>query len=141
MSNDLPKLDNTSLEALSELEKNTPDAVKGLRAHERLSIRSKVVAEPGNASDRLSMKVQGVTGDLSASGCQVLFPLPLGVGDIYRISFDRTQVDVAPVFARCMRCRVVRDDAYEAGFAFFTSLDLAAAVHADEQPAARRSIA
>ena len=133
----LPKLDSASLEALSELERNTPDAVKQQRAHERVSIRCKVVAEPGNASDRLSMKVQGLTGDLSTGGCQVLFPVPVGVGDLYRLSFDRSMVDTAPIYVRCMRCRVVRDDAYEVGFLFFQPMDLEAALRSGEGPGGR----
>lgn len=137
----MPGLDKTSIEALAELERNTPDSVKKMRSHERLTVRCKVIVQPGNASDRIQMKVQGVTGDMSATGTQVLLPVPIGVGDIFRISFDRTVINVAPTFARCMRCRVVRDDAFETGFSFFSPIDLTLATSTDTQSVDRREIA
>jgi hypothetical protein len=76
----------------------------------------------------LKFKIQGVTGDVSAGGCQVLFPIPLGVGDIYLLTFDKSKVAVDSVFARCLRCRLIREDAYEAGFKFFDPIDVSEAV-------------
>lgn len=121
------QIDLADADLLSELQQSTPEAVKGARAHTRLDIRSKVFVQPGNMSQRLSMKIQGVTGDVSAGGCQLLLPIPILVGDIYWISFDRQLLDIIPVYGRCMRCRVVREDAFEAGFAFFKTVDLSAA--------------
>lgn len=109
---------------LQELEQSTPDAIKAARAHTRITVRSHVIAQPGNMSERLSMKVKGVTGDISGGGCQLLFPIPLLVGDIYWIVFDRAVLDVQPLLARCTRCRIVRDDAFEAGMAFFSTIEL-----------------
>jgi hypothetical protein len=111
-------------EILEELENSTPERVRSQRAHDRLQIRAKIVARPGNASQRLDLKLQGFTGDVSSGGCQALFPLPLMVGDIYQITFDRSMLDLPPVLARCMRCRLVRDDAFEAGMAFLQPIDL-----------------
>jgi len=116
--------DPESFELLRELEQNTPDSVKKMRSHTRLSIRVKVVVQPGNASDRLTLKVQGVTGDLSAGGCQMLLPVPLGVGDVYWLAFDQATLPVPPLMARCMRCRLIREDAFECGFAFFKPVDI-----------------
>ncbi len=113
-----------TLELLAELERSTPDAVKRARAHTRLDIRCKVFAQPGDMSRRLDMKLQGMTGDISRGGCQALFPLALHVGDIFFLSFDRSVLDVAPVLARCMRCRMIREDAFETGLAFFNSVEL-----------------
>jgi hypothetical protein len=113
-----------SLELLAELERSTPDAVKKARAHTRLEVRCKVFAQPGDMSRRLDMKLQGVTGDISKGGCQALFPLPLHVGDIFSLSFDRSVLDIPPVLARCMRCRMIRDDAFETGLSFFVHVDL-----------------
>lgn len=119
-----PDQSGETLELLAELERSTPDAVKRSRAHERLNVRAKVIVQFGDMSRRLDMKLQGMTGDISKGGCQALFPLPLHVGDIYYLSFDRSALDVAPVMARCMRCRMIRDDAFETGFAFFSSVEL-----------------
>ena len=107
---------------LTELQRRTPDALRRERAHTRITVRAKVLVQPGNMSQRLDMKLQGVSGDVSAGGCQLLVPLPVGVGDIFWLAFDRTTLDIAPIYARCLRCREVRADAFEAGFAFFNKI-------------------
>ena len=121
-------LEDDVLETLADFERNTPDAVKRARVATRLRVKAKVIAQPGNSGDRLKFKIQGVTGDVSSGGCQALFPIPLRVGDVYWLNFDRDQLDVDSVFARCLRCRLIREDAYEAGFKFFEPIDVANAV-------------
>ena len=114
------------LAAMTELERNTSESIRASRAHDRLSMKMKVIGQPGNMSQRHEFRVQGVTGDVSKGGCCVLFPVPLMVGDIYVLSFDRKVLNVTPVMARCLRCRLLRDDAFECGFGFFAELDLKA---------------
>ena len=113
-----------ALDALADLERNTADDVKQMRAHMRIRVKSEVVAQPGNSSDRRKIKVRGVMGDISAGGCQILFPVPLQVGDIYWLTFDRNKLELNHMFARCVRCRMVREDAFEAGFSFFSAVDI-----------------
>ena len=72
----------------------------------------------------LKFKVKGVTGDISEGGCSVLLPIPVPVGDVFRLHFDRSQLDLPMTFARCLRCRLVREDAFEAGFVFFKAIAL-----------------
>ena len=119
--------DDDVLESLADFERNTSDSVKRSRTSTRVRVKSKVVAQPGNSGDRLKFKIQGVTGDVSTGGCQILFPIPLRVGDIYWLTFDRQQLKLDSIFARCLRCRLIREDAYEAGFKFFDPIDLSAA--------------
>ena len=109
---------------LQEIEQQTSEEIRKQRTHERVCIKAKVILQSGNSSELLSYKVQGVTGDVSEGGCRAMFPIPIGVGDIYRLQFDREQLDVPLVFARCMRCKLVREDAYEAGFSFFSPLQI-----------------
>ena len=116
--------EDISFEILQEMERQTQEEIRRLRAHERLAIKTRVVVQPGNSSQMLNLKVQGVTGDISAGGCRAMFPFPLGVGDIYRLQFQEPELQLPLIFARCMRCRVIREDAYEAGFSFFTSITL-----------------
>ncbi len=116
------------MEALDDLERSKSDVVKQTRTSSRIRIKLKVIAQPGNSGDRLKSKVQGITGDISAGGCQILFPIPLRVGDIYMLTFDKCDVDIGAVLGRCLRCRLVREDAYEAGFKFFQPVDLSVAV-------------
>ncbi|MEO0512303.1 MAG: PilZ domain-containing protein [Planctomycetota bacterium] len=119
-----PEIDLANAELLGELEQSTPESVRAARAYTRLEVRTRVVVQPANMSERRTLKVQGITGDISAGGCQLLVPIPLNVGDIYWLVFDRSVVDVSPVYGRCMRSRVIREDAFEAGFAFFSPIDL-----------------
>lgn len=109
---------------LRDLERNTPEEIRRQRAHFRLSIKASVILQPGNASQLTAVKLKGITGDVSEGGCSALFPLPLQVGDIYRLAFDRKMLDLPLTFARCVRCRLIREDAFEAGFAFFSAICL-----------------
>ena len=119
------------LALLAELEKNSTDAVERARAHVRHTIRSKVIIRPADASRRYTSKYQGITGDVSAGGCQALLPVPLTPGDIYHIEFDRSTIDLMPQLALCRRCRMVGDDAYEVGLAFFTPITLPSSASSD----------
>ena len=113
-----------AFDLLQDLERNTTDDIRRRRAHFRIAIKSAVVLQPGNTSDLLRFKVKGVTCDVSEGGCSILFPLAPRVGDIYRLQFDKAALDIPLTFARCVRCRLIREDAYEAGFAFFRAISL-----------------
>ena len=114
------------LELLAEIEAQNPENVAGQRLHERVSMRTRVILRPGNASQVRELKIQGMTGDLSEGGCRALFPIPVMVGDIFRLEFDLEWLDAPTVYARCLRCRMVREDVFETGFQFFNSIDLSA---------------
>lgn len=113
-----------AFDLLQDLQQNTSDDIRRQRAHFRLAIKSSVILQPGNTSDLLRFKVKGVSGDVSQGGCSILFPLAPRVGDIYRLQFDKEVLDIPLTFARCLRCRLIREDAYEAGFAFFQAITL-----------------
>ena len=53
---------------LQELERNRTEEIRRQRTHFRIAIKASVILQPGNASDRLAMKMKGVTGDLSQGG-------------------------------------------------------------------------
>jgi hypothetical protein len=117
-----------AFDLLRDLSANTSEKVVRQRADFRLAVKAGVILQPGNASDLLKLKLKGVTGDISAGGCNAVFPLPTNVGDVYRLRFDHETLDLPLVFARCVRCRLVREDAYEVGFSFFTKISLPAKV-------------
>lgn len=127
MAND----DQIAFGLLQELEQNTPDEIRRQRTHFRVAIKAAVILEAGSASDLLKFRIQGVTGDISEGGCRALFPTPTRVGDVYRLSFDRELFDQPLTFARCVRCRLLREDAFEAGFQFFAPIRLPQNVRAD----------
>lgn len=112
------------LDLLKELESNTSDEIIRQRAWSRIQVKARVVVQPGNTSELRTIKVAGVTGDISSGGCQILLPIPLSVGDTYRLEFDRATLDLPLTFARCVRCRLIREDAFESGLAFFQQIEL-----------------
>ena len=116
---------------LQDLERQTSDKIRQQREYNRITMRAKVTLQSGNSSELLDYKITGVTGDISEGGCGAVFPIPVTVGDVYRIQFDREQLNLPLVFARCLRCKLIREDAYEAGFRFFTKLSLS---KRDSQP-------
>jgi len=119
---------NPSSESLAELERNTASEIRRQRSHERYEIKAKVVVRPGNTSEQSKFAIQGTTGDISEQGCRILLPRPLHVGDIYRLAFDDTVFNLPLVFVRCIRCRLIREDAYEVGCIFFSPLELSSSL-------------
>jgi hypothetical protein len=117
-----PSPDEVAL--LEEIERQGAGKVALERIHERVAVRAKVILRPGNASQARELKLQGVTGDLSQGGCRALFPVPVLVGDIYRLEFDIAWLESPIIFARCLRCRMVREDVFETGFEFFNAIPL-----------------
>ena len=120
-------------ELLQNLARQTAGAIEQGRRSVRLERKLKVIVRPGNASQLLAFKLQGLTADLSSGGCRLVLPLPLGVGDIYRLEFDAREHQLPQLFARCVRCRVLRDDAFESGMQFFTPLELPATLRTDSR--------
>ena len=114
--------DDEAFGMLRELSANTPDELRRRRAHFRLTIKASVILQSGNASELLNYKVKGVTGDISEGGLSAVFPIPVHVGDIYRLQFDQQTLNLPLTFARCVRCRLIREDAYEVGFSFFSKI-------------------
>ncbi len=127
-------MDDTQADSLiDELAKSSSDAVKKLRGHKRQSLRVKVYVEPASMSARTGVRFQGVTGDISSGGTQILVARPLAIGDVYQLSFEREEFDMPPVYALCLRGRTVRPDAYEAGLRFLEQVTLPSSSADEEQ--------
>lgn len=115
-------------ELIQSLERQKGADVSKGRMHTRVEARLKVIVRPGNASDALRFKLQGITADLSRGGCRLILPLPVAVGDVFRIEFESSEHRLPIVFARCLRCRLIREDAFESGFSFFAPIELPASL-------------
>ncbi|MEO1584185.1 MAG: PilZ domain-containing protein [Planctomycetota bacterium] len=110
---------------LRELEQQTPEAIRRQRSAERQAVRINVTIRPGNSSERgPDADIAGVTGDVSSNGAGLMTSRPIRVGDVYQLVFEKGELDLPIVYARCMRCRVVREDAFESGFSFFDKITL-----------------
>ena len=119
--------DQFEFDALRDLEHQTSNDIRKQRKYERKEVKAQVILQSGNSSELLKYKIRGVIGNISEGGCGAMFPIPIGVGDIYRLTIDRDDLDLPLIFARCRRCLLVHENAYEAGFSFFTSVKLAVA--------------
>lgn len=108
---------------LQDLERQKLSSIRSLRAHDRIDVELPVKMEPANSSDWPRAALQGVTQDLSRGGCRVICDHPPGIGDVYRLVFDAS-TGIPMVFARCQHGRLLREDAFEAGFHFFTEIEL-----------------
>ncbi len=112
------------LDLLKDLERQSVEEIRKLRAHERVDTKIRLMIQHGDSSRVSDMRAQAYTSDISSGGCCAVSTSTVVVGDIYRLSFDRKQLDAPLVFARCVRCRLLREDAFEAGFAFFSPISL-----------------
>jgi len=116
-------LSDHDVSALKDLERQTIDEIRKHRQHERLEVSIPVTLFRGNSSEAGEPPLEGTTGDVSKGGCRATFSMPVGVGDIYRLEF-RGEVHPPVVFARCVRCSFLRENAFEAGFRFFNEVVL-----------------
>lgn len=129
----------SALDALGELEKNTSDAILAQRKSKRIEIHAGVQVRAGNASERHQFKIQGMTADISDGGTKLLLPCPITPGDIYLLEFDKDQFRIGSQLARCRRCVMINEDAFEVGLRFFHDIDVATALpvsdsHCDPAP-------
>ncbi len=120
-----------ALDALGDLEQNTSDAIIAQRTSKRIDIHIRVIVRPGNASERKRFVIQGMTSDLSNGGTKVILPCPILPGDIFWLEFGNEQVKIGSLLARCRRCIMIKDDAFEVGLRFFEDVDLANSLVAD----------
>lgn len=116
--------DGWANDLLKELEQQTSEAIRRQRTSERHEIQSGLKVRPANASAFAEPTVSAVSGDVSPGGCRIMTSVPLRVGDVYKLEFEKGELDLPILFARCLRCRLVREDAFESGFAFFNTIKL-----------------
>ena len=112
------------LDSLSELEANTSEEIKRQRTHARFAFQCNVTVHPGNSRERTAPAVDAVMRDVSENGCQIVSPVPIGVGDVFWMVFDPATAKIEPAFCRCVRCWLVREDAFQAGFRFLSPIEL-----------------
>jgi hypothetical protein len=125
MSNNAFEPDALDDELLSELARNTREAVEAKRVHARFAVALPIRAQAGNLSDADRAALIGTTIDISQSGCLAVFERAVQVGDVYRLDLDSRRSGLPQLFARCVRARMVHDTALEAAFNFFVPLEAA----------------
>lgn len=85
----------------------------------------KVSLKPSNSSQRHEAEIRGYCRDISQSGCGVMATSPARVGDMYRFEVVGDQAHpLHGCHARCIRCHLLDEDAFEIGFSLLTTLDV-----------------
>ena len=109
------------LSAIEDLATNTKEAVASRRqGNDRMELNSPAQLVPGNVSDRDGQTYNGSCRDISNRGCRLILTQPLIVGDIYLMEVDNEQLGLDPSFGRCVRCHMIREDAFEVGLNFLS---------------------
>ena len=109
------------LSAIEDLAKNTKENVESSRrGNDRMKINSPASLIPGNVSGRDGRQYTGNCRDISNRGCRLVLTQPLIVGDIYLMSVENEELGLDPSFGRCVRCHMIREDAFEVGLNFLS---------------------
>ena len=128
--------DTATIEAVKSLKSNTEDAIIAQRKHTRFEIKSKVIIHPGDCIERGISQWPGECHDISKGGCRLLTQRPLQLGSIYWVQFEPSKnVKLDPVFARCVRGQLLRENAFEFGMCFLTPIELPEPKNAAESEA------
>jgi hypothetical protein len=117
------------LDLLQKIENLALEQVCKLRMHERVEARVPVRLDAANRDDSVP-SVKGVTQDLSPGGCRAIMRAAPHVGDIFRLEIELEKDAGQTLYARCLRCALLRDDAFDVAFQFLSELALP---EADEQ--------
>lgn len=115
--------DQLDADLVGEIARNTPSNIAALRKHERVMVRGGMEILPGDLT-RVENPDRGSAVDVSAGGCMGVFARPPLVGNVYRVRISSSELDLPMTYAKCVRVRLLRDDAFEAGFAFFAPVEL-----------------
>jgi c-di-GMP-binding flagellar brake protein YcgR len=128
-----PREEGADARLIAELERQSIEQIRQVRAHERIRSRVGVELRPGNASARGDLPVRGKTNDISEGGCSAIFPSAILPGDIFQLEFDATAIDLPVVFAHAMRCRMLKEGSFETGFRFFTPVVMPSTTEASDE--------
>ena len=95
-----------------------------VRRTARITDSSVITIRPASSSQRSLPSFQGRLRDAARGGVGLLTELPPAVGDVYVLTFEVSPFESSQVVARCMHCKLIREDAFESGFAFFAPVPL-----------------
>ena len=103
-------------ELLDDIEMRSRADLAAAREMSSIHCKAEIVIRPGNAA------VSGRAVELRSHGLTSLAETPLNVGDVYHLTFDRTELDIDPLLAVCDRCTMLGDTSFEARFRFFNEV-------------------
>lgn len=112
---------------LEELQLNQPSTVIESKESGEAGVTIGLTIETGNASQKTTTALEGVSSKLSKLQVVLLANEPLLVGDVYRVEFDASMLNAGKVYALCRRCQMLNDEQFQISLRFLTPLDLSAA--------------
>lgn len=110
--------------AINELASNTAEMIRARRKNERVRVDAAATMVPANLSDRDSAVWTGICHDISSNGCRLVISSPITVGDVFLLTLKSNKMNIDPIFVRCIRCHLLREDSFECGVAFFSDIRL-----------------
>lgn len=93
------------------------------QSDKRNSVNIPIKMRPASTSQRSLHQLQGRTKNISITGCGLILNIPPYVGDIYRFENDEEDSCLLNgVLGRCVRCHLIDEEVFEAGFEFLSPL-------------------
>lgn len=96
-----------------------------------VKVEATLTVRSANVSERATALGEGVTTELRRQGVSSLLSVPMGVGSVYHLSFDDTELGVTPCLAICDRCAMLTDTAFEVNFQLLQAIELPAPTDGD----------
>lgn len=118
------QLDLDQVAFLCQLEQQIYQDMNEVRTYERMEMSAGVAISPADSSRAGEPEIAGQTINISRGGCMVAVSTPPKVGDHYRVQIEGAGKRPLLTFARCVRAALSKDGDFEAGFQFFTPLEL-----------------
>ncbi|MEM7782975.1 MAG: PilZ domain-containing protein [Planctomycetota bacterium] len=119
----IPTPPNPPIQSAIQEMQGAAQSTASRRSKNRVAINSQAVIFPANAIDRDGTEIKGLCRDVSTSGCRVIMKKPLMVGSVYFMELIDSQTAIDPMFVRCIRCHLLREDTFECGLSFLSPLN------------------
>lgn len=119
-----PLADEQVDDLLDDLELRCRTGVGGARSMTAVRRKVAVTIRPADVLARKSSAVSGTTSELRHQGLSCLAPEPVAVGSVFHLTFDREQLDLAPLLAVCDRCWMLTDSSFDVRFQFAQEVTL-----------------
>ena len=122
-----PLADEQVDDLLDDLELRCGTGVSGARGMTAVRRKVTVTIRPADVQARKSSATTGTTSEMRRQGLSCLTPEPVAVGSVFHLTFDRDQLDLAPLLAICDRCWMLSDSSFEVRFQFAQAVNLPSA--------------
>ena len=107
-----------TVDIVEELQLAQRGQAGAMRAASVRKLQTPVLVRPADSVDRDRVVASGQARDLRATSVTAVLSRPMVVGSFFLVEFDRGEIDLSPVLARCDLCSMQDEGEFEARFAF-----------------------